>query len=123
MSFWQIALAILLLAPPLASAAQTVQATVTRGVDGDTVWAEDAHGTKLRLRLVGIDAPEVGHPRGRGGTTPGQPQADEARRVLADFVLKQPVELQVYGRDRYKRILAVVWHAHANVNELLVGRG
>ncbi len=92
-------------------------------MDGDTVWAEDAHGTKLRIRLVGIDAPEVGHPRKQGGRTPGQPWGEEAGRVLADLVLKQPVEVEVFGRDRYKRILAVVRHGTTNVNELLVRSG
>ena len=107
----------------LAVTAQTVPATGTRVVDGDTVGAEDAHGPKLRIRLVGIDAPEVGHPRKQGGSTPGQPWGDEARRVLADLALKQPVELEVYGRDRYKCILAVVRHGTTNVNELLVRSG
>ena len=34
-----------------AFAAQTVQATTARMVDDDTLWAEDARGTKLRIRL------------------------------------------------------------------------
>jgi endonuclease YncB( thermonuclease family) len=38
-------------------------------------------------------------------------------------VLKQPVEIEVYGRDRYKRILAIVRHGATNVNELLVRSG
>ena len=62
-----------LLCPTLVHAAQTVQGTVTRVVDGDTLLAEaDAHGTKLCMRLVGIDAPKVGHPRKGGGAgSPG----------------------------------------------------
>lgn len=124
MRWWiQLCLLFVRLSPALALAAQTVAATVTRVVDGDTLWAEDAHGTKLRIRLVGIGAPEVGHPRKQGGTTPGQPWGEEARRVLADLVLKQPVQIEVYGRDRYKRILAAVRHGHTNVNALLVRSG
>ena len=34
-----------------AFAAQTVQVTTARLVDDDTLWAEDARGTKLRIRL------------------------------------------------------------------------
>ena len=62
-----------LLWPGLAQPGQPVQGTATRGVDGDTLWAEaDAHGTKLCMRLVGIDAPKVGHPRKGGGAgSPG----------------------------------------------------
>ncbi len=43
--------------------------------------------------------------------------------MLADPVEKQPVEIAVYGRDRYGRILAVVRHGTTNVNELLVRSG
>ena len=62
-----------LLGPAFAPAAQTVQDTVTRVVDGNTLWAEaDVHSTKLCMRLVGIDAPKVGHPRKGGGAgSPG----------------------------------------------------
>ena len=62
-----------LLCPTLVHAAQTLQASVTRVVDGDALWAEaDAHGTKLCLRLVRINAPKVGHPRKGGGAgSPG----------------------------------------------------
>jgi len=49
--------ALLLTLATAAQPAQIVQATVTRVVDGDTVWAEDVHGTKLRIRLVEIDGP------------------------------------------------------------------
>lgn len=49
-----LALAACLLAPSLAPVAQPVEGTVTRVVDGDIVWAENVHGTKLRIRLMGI---------------------------------------------------------------------
>ena len=119
-----LALAVRLLVPvPAGLAAQRVEGRVTRVVDGDTVWCEDAHGTKLRIRLVGIDAPEVGHLRNGGGSTPGQPYGEEARRALTARVLREAVTLEVYGRDRYHRILGVVYLGPTNVNLWLVESG
>ena len=47
---------------------RTLVATVERVSDGDTIIALTSEGTKLRIRLLGIDAPEVPH-----GKKPGQP--------------------------------------------------
>jgi len=41
--------------------------------DGDTLVALDANGTKLPIRLLGIDAPEIPH-----GKNLGQPFGEEA---------------------------------------------
>jgi hypothetical protein len=38
---------------------RTVTATITRITDGDTVQAVTPEGTKLKVRLYGIDAPET----------------------------------------------------------------
>ena len=37
--------------------AATYQATITKITDGDTVWVR-MHGSRVKLRLLGIDAPE-----------------------------------------------------------------
>lgn len=93
-------------------------------VDADTVWAEDANGTKLCIHLVGIDAPEIGDPRKGGGRMPGQPWGEEARRVLVDRVLKQPGRLEVHGRDRHGRVLGVIhYQGHTNITLWLVQSG
>ena len=35
---------------------------VTKVVDGDTIWVDD-NGTRLKVRLIGMDTPEVVDPR------------------------------------------------------------
>ena len=63
---WLSALACLALAVPAFSASPpSLVATVQRIADGDTLTAISANGTKLRIRLLGIDAPEIAH-----GTNP-----------------------------------------------------
>ncbi len=60
---------------------RTLVAKVERVSDGDTVIAVTSEGTKLRLRLLGIDAPEVPQ-----GEKPGQPYGKEARDYLDHLV-------------------------------------
>jgi len=56
---------------------RTLTATVERVSDGDTVITITTKHTKLRLQLLGIDAPEIPHER-----TPGEPFGEEARDHL-----------------------------------------
>lgn len=75
--------------------------TVVEVVDGDTVVLDDGS----EVRLVGIQAPKL--PLGRANFTTW-PLADEAKAVLEDLVLGQPVSLRFGGRraDRHGRRLA-----------------
>jgi endonuclease YncB( thermonuclease family) len=52
----------------------TLLAIVERGRAGDRVVATATNGTKLRILLLGFDAPEIAH-----GTRPGQPFREDAR--------------------------------------------
>jgi len=53
--------------------------------DGDTIRAE-GHGTEIRVRLAGIDAPEI-H---RDVREKGQPYGQEAREYLESMILNKP---------------------------------
>ncbi len=64
---------------------RTLIATAGRVSDGDTIIALFENGTKLRLRLLGIDAPEIPH-----GNNPGQPFGEEARDWF-DFTMRSGV--------------------------------
>ncbi|HSC70604.1 MAG TPA: thermonuclease family protein, partial [Candidatus Methylomirabilis sp.] len=71
--------------------------------DGDAISAITRNQSKLRLRLGGNDAPE-----GPDGDKPGQPYGEEARDYLDHLIGGKIVQLNGYGPDEYKRILAVV---------------
>jgi endonuclease YncB( thermonuclease family) len=113
--------ALLLLLPPSTHAAtpRTLTATVERVSDGDTVVAITSNQTKLRIRLLGIDAPEIPH-----GRKPGQPFGQEARDYLDHLIGGETVQVETYGPDRWKkRIMAVIWDDQINVNLLMVAMG
>jgi micrococcal nuclease len=84
---------------------------VVRVADGDTLTILD-HGEKVRVRLVGIDAPETS----RSKRDPGQPFSQTSKKYLAGLVLNRPVTIKSYGRDRYGRILGEVFLEDVNVN-------
>ena len=98
-----------------AATPRTLIATVERVSDGDTVIAITENQTKLRIGLLGIDAPEIAH-----GKKPGQPFGVEGRDHLDRLTGVKTVRVDAYGPDRYHRVLAVIWDEQINVNLLVV---
>ncbi len=116
--FFLVSALLLILRASSAAAPRTLVATVERVSDGDTVTAVTSNQTKLRLRLLGIDAPEIPH-----GNKSGQPYGEEARDYLDHLTGGKTVRVDAYGPDKNKRILAVVWDEQINVNLLMVAMG
>jgi endonuclease YncB( thermonuclease family) len=86
-------------------------------IDADTL---EIHGT--RIRLIGIDAPENGqlcyHPDSSSWRC-GQ----KAALALSDYINRRPVECVGDKNDRYKRLLAVCYVDHKDLNAWLVEEG
>ena len=81
--------------------------------DGDTLWVEpDAGGPARKLRIDGIDAPEICQPGGLA-----------ARSALAGQVLHQTVRVQVKRLDDYGRGLARITVNDRDVGAYLVRSG
>ena len=59
-------------------------ATVVEVVDGDTLDVRFADGSEDRIRLLGVDTPEV-HADNSPGEFEGVPDTDAGRRCLADW--------------------------------------
>lgn len=89
-----------------------IERTVTRVIDGDTL---DVEGD-LRIRLVLVDAPELGEP---GGVEAKDRLADLCLDVLA---LIDEDDFQI-GGDAYGRVLAVVHCRGANANAAIIASG
>jgi len=105
---------------------KVTEVRVTAVVDGDTLRVEDLAGRPLgRVRLLGIDAPEVAHP-----PAPAECYAEEATDLLKELApVGSTVELVTDNgqpdRDRYGRLLRYVDTAGGDldVSRELLARG
>jgi micrococcal nuclease len=93
--------------------AAALQGTVTRVSDGDTLWVKPTAGGKpVKVRLKGIDAPELCQPGGR-----------EARDALARMALHQPVRIDEGPRDDHGRRLGTLQRGDEDLQARLVREG
>ncbi|WP_179953164.1 thermonuclease family protein [Desulfobotulus mexicanus] len=68
--------------------------------DGDTLRLSDGRW----IRLMGIDAPEMGHGNQRGSCG-----GDMARQALVNLIGKKSVNLKTEGKDRHGRTLGKIY--------------
>ena len=94
------------------------QYKVIRVYSGDTIKVEDQNSI-VKIRLVGIDAPETGE----DAEQPGQPLSEESRVYLSRMVFKKSVDIISYGYDIDNRILGVVHLDRKDVNLDMVRAG
>jgi len=67
---------------------------------------------EIKVRLAGIDTPEMSKRKGQ----PGQPYSQKAKKHLAGLILNKVVDIKGYGLDRYNRILGVIYLNSKNIN-------
>lgn len=91
---------------------------VIRVYDGETIMAK-GHDIVIKVRLVGIDAPEMG----RDKRYSGQPYSLEAKNHLADLLLNKTVEIKGYGLDVYNQVLGLITIDGRNINLEMVLSG
>jgi len=110
---------------------------VQRVIDGDTLELENSQ----RVRLIGIDTPEIIDDQGRNARTAQWTGVD--RRVIDDFALKakefvkqwiegdairlefDPANQGILHHDKFGRLLAYVYRVSDNesLNQILVSKG
>ncbi|MRR55463.1 MAG: nuclease [Deltaproteobacteria bacterium] len=120
-------LSVLLLLSPQAFARESLrvlEGAVLRVSDEDTINI-DSGGTKVKIRFYGIDTPETEKINRRTGqvSKPGQPYGDEACHALESKIANQRVRVEVMDRDRYGRLVSVVWLDNRNINKEMVADG
>lgn len=77
---------------------------VVKVSDGDSFTIK-SYGKNVRVRMYGIDAPELKQRYGK-----------EAKKYLEDLILGKKVELKVLYEDRYKRKIARVYYKSKEIN-------
>lgn len=102
-------------APSSESAPETFR--VQRVVDGDTIVLVDRDE---RVRLIGANTPETVKPN-----WPVEPWGPEASAFTKEFLASGEVRLEFDGdrRDKYGRLLALVWVGDRMLNEELIRAG
>ena len=96
---------------PAQSPRGTVAARVVGVTDGDTITALVGQQSE-KIRIEGIDAPELGQAFGRN-----------AKTRMSNLVFGLDVQLELHGRDRYQRLLARVTVDGVDVGRQLVFEG
>ena len=80
--------------------------TVTKVVDGDTIWVDN--GGRMKIRMIGLDTPEVVDPR-----KPVQcfalEASEQAKTILGGHSVYLETDPSQDTVDRYGRTLAYVW--------------
>jgi micrococcal nuclease len=102
-----------------AGAQATLEATVVRIVDGDTIHVRLGDHLE-KVRYIGVNTPELHHPT-KGEEPGGRVAAFANRELVAGRSVR--LELDAQTRDRYGRLLAYVWVDDTMVNAELVRRG
>ena len=99
---------LLLLLPTLSLAADW---KVTKVYDGDTIHVAD-NKFSAKVKLVGIDAPEIG----RNRREKGQPFSRQSKKYLAGLILNKRVNIRAYELDADNQILGIVSFRGRNIN-------
>jgi micrococcal nuclease len=95
---------------------------VTRIVDGDTFWADDGSLRGIKIRLIGVDAPET---RNSGSKEIGY-FGEQSKEFLIKLLTGKKVRLEydLGKKDQYSRTLAYVYLPNGTfVNAELVKMG
>ena len=85
------------------SHAHTLEGRVVAVGDGDTITVLDVASAQHQVRLVGIDAPELGQPGGY-----------RSKDSLSRLVLERDVRVEWIKTDQYGRFVGKVWVAPAD---------
>ncbi len=114
-----------LLSTATSAVIRTVEGIATAVSDGDTFKLGTLEGTKLRVRLYGIDAPEREKINLRTGmiSKHGQPYGEEAFGALKSKISDKKVRVDIIDIDRYKRMVGIVNLNGRNINLEMVKEG
>lgn len=89
-----------------------ISGTVTRILDGDTFVISRKNGEEVKVRLAGIDAPEM-----------TQDFGERAKTALDSLILNRNIKVENKGTDQYNRVIGVVTVEGEEINKKLVKDG
>ncbi|MBX9838319.1 MAG: thermonuclease family protein [Silvanigrellaceae bacterium] len=102
-----------------AFAATEVKYKVLKCHDGDTCQVLSSDNMKLKIRLIGIDAPEVTNRKNKVN----QPYGLESKDFINNLIKGKSVTLKNYATDPFGRSLSEIFLEKLNVNLKMVDSG
>lgn len=87
-------------------------AEVIKVADGDKVTVKKESGEKIRVRLYGVDSPELKQETGA-----------EAKQFTEKLLLKRVIRVEVKDRDSYGRFVADIYIKNVHFNKEIVKNG
>lgn len=92
---------------------QDINAKALRVIDGDTIEFLNNQENKIyKLRLFGIDAPESKQSYGK-----------ESKEYLESLITKQDIRIQIKSKDKYQRLVGIIFLGKKDINKELVRAG
>lgn len=85
---------------------------VIKVADGDSITVLDNSREQHKIRFSGIDAPEIGQPYGKA-----------AKKFLSKIIYKKQVCVQWHKKDKYGRLVGLVFYEDKDVNLQVVEAG
>lgn len=96
----------------LTIATNVFNAKVVKVTDGDTIVVLTDKNEQVKVRLEGVDCPELKQAFGM-----------KAKQATSDLCFNKRVRVVKSGKDRYGRTLAFVYVGKVSVNKELIKRG
>lgn len=87
-------------------------AVVTKVSDGDTLHLRDINNKTYKVRLQGIDAPELRQEFGK-----------EAKEYLSSLIKGKEIKAIIEDKDKYNRYVATIYLNKMDINRALVSNG
>lgn len=78
---------------------------------------------KIKLRLYGIDTPELKPSKKMENREEHIQKAIEAKNFLSNLILNQIVEIDFLKNDKYGRPLAIIYKNNIDINHHLIEKG
>tara|TARA_A100001015_G_C14934980_1_gene690047 strand:- start:883 stop:1317 length:435 start_codon:yes stop_codon:yes gene_type:complete len=107
-----------------------IKVKVLKVYDGDTIWiALKLKGKiyKLKIRLYGIDTPEMKPPKNQVDRDKEIAEAKKSKTFLSDLVLNKIITIKCGDWDKYGRLLATLYInnycSNIDVNKLMIEKG
>ena len=104
---------------------RTMTGTVTKVSDGDTIQITTPKQPKLRVRLYGIDAPEMPKTNPPPGyvRVHGESFGKDCKKALEAKIMRKKIRMDIMDIDKDRQALGIIWLGNRNINLEMIREG